>query len=181
MKVVRKILYGIAGLLVLLTILIVICAYNPALTAKLQGLIFRGRAVEVRDLPDEEDSLGEGSGKEEASAQEEVTVPEEPHKMRTLEEAGISEESVIKDIDSYYSNCKDQIIQHGLGEYSFENVVYSETLVQDVYARYSNKDYVSAYMDDALNEIGAYSYDMNLLVEELEGKYYRLTHQVTIN
>ncbi len=44
MKVIRKILYFIAGLLVLLTILIVVCAYNPALTAKIQGIIFKGRA-----------------------------------------------------------------------------------------------------------------------------------------
>lgn len=171
MKVIRKILYVIAGLLVLLTILIMVCAYNPVVMEKIQGVIFRGRAVEVRDMPAEEEDTGE----------EEAAKPEEPHKMRTLEEAGISEESVIKDIDSYYSDCKDQIIKHGLGEYSFENVVNSESLVQDIYARYSNKDYVSAYMDDALNEIGAYSYDMNLLVEELEGKNYRLTHQVTIN
>ena len=53
MKVIRKILYCIAFLLVLLTILIVICAYNPALTAKMQGLIFRGRAVEVKDISPE--------------------------------------------------------------------------------------------------------------------------------
>ena len=72
-------------------------------------------------------------------------------------------------------------MEHGLGEYSFENVIASEALVQEIYARYSNKDYVSAYMDEALNEIGAYSYDMNLLVEELEGKNYRLTHQMTVN
>ena len=101
--------------------------------------------------------------------------------MRTLEEAGISEDSLIRDIDSYYTNCHDQIVQHGLGEYSFENVVASESLVQTVYAAYSNKDYVAAYMDDALNEIGAYTYDMNLLVEELEGKNYRLTHQMRVN
>ncbi len=171
MKVIRKILYVIAGLLVLLTILIVVCAYNPALTAKLQGLIFRGRAVEVKDIEEEETEVTE-----EVSAE-----PAEEHKMRTLEEAGISEDSLIRDIDSYYTNCHDQIVQHGLGEYSFENVVASESLVQTVYAAYSNKDYVAAYMDDALNEIGAYTYDMNLLVEELEGKNYRLTHQMRVN
>lgn len=171
MKVIRKILYCIAFLLVLLTILIVVCAYNPGVTEKIQGFIFRGRAVEVKDIEAQE-------------SDETEEVNEEPvteHKMRTLEEAGISEDSLIKDIDSYYANCREQIISHGLGEYSFENVVASEELVQTVYAAYSNKDYVSAYMDEALNEIGAYTYDMNLLVEELEGKNYRLTHQMTVN
>lgn len=171
MKVIRKILYGIAFLLVLLTILIVVCAYNPGMTAKIQGFIFRGRAVEVKDIEEQETE----------EAGEAAEEPAEEHKMRTLEEAGISEDSLIKDIDSYYANCREQIIQHGLGEYSFENVVATEELVQTVYAAYSNKDYVSAYMDEALNEIGAYTYDMNLLVEELEGKNYRLTHQMTVN
>lgn len=174
MKVVRKILYVIAGLLVLLTILIMVCAYNPVVMEKIQGFIFRGRAVEVKEMP-----AGEEVPKEEAATEEEK--PEEPQRMRTLEEAGISEESVIKDIESYYADCKDQIIRRGVGQYSFENVVSSEALVEDIYSKYSNKEYVSAYMDDALNSIGAYSYDMNLLVEELEGKNYRLTHQVTIN
>lgn len=173
MKVIRKILYVIAGLLVLLTILIVVCAYNPALTAKLQGLIFRGRAVEVKDI--------EADAADETEEEIKDTEDTEEHRMRTLEEAGISEDSLIRDIDSYYTNCHDQIVQHGLGEYSFENVVASESLVQTVYAAYSNKDYVAAYMDDALNEIGAYTYDMNLLVEELEGKNYRLTHQMRVN
>ena len=177
MKVIRKILYFIAGLLVLLTILIVVCAYNPAVTAKIQGIIFKGRAVEVSDKPEvEEGAVSDPEGEVNA----EPAVQEE-YRMRTLEELGISEESLIKDIDSYYSNCHDQIVEHGLGEYSFENVIASEALVQEIYARYSNKDYVSAYMDEALNEIGAYSYDMNLLVEELEGKNYRLTHQMTVN
>ena len=174
MKVIRKILYFIAGLLVLLTILIVVCAYNPALTAKLQGLIFRGRAVEVRDVVAKDDKGAEGEVTAEPVAVEE-------YRMRSLQELGISEESLIKDIDSYYANCHDQIVEHGLGEYSFENVISTEALVQEIYARYSNKDYVSAYMEETLNEIGAYSYNMNLLVEELEGKNYRLTHQMTVN
>ena len=172
MKVIRKILYVIAGLLVLLTILIVICAYNPALTAKMQGLIFRGRAVEVKDISPEEAEV------EEAAAQE---APAEEHRIRTLEELGISPDSVIKDMDTYYANCRDQIIEHGLGTYSFENVISSESLIQQIYSSYSNKDYVAGYMDEVLNETGAYSYDMNLLVEELEGKNYRLTHQLVIN
>ena len=178
MKVVRKILYVIAGLLVLLTVLIVVCAYNPALTARIQDVIFRGRAVEVKDTPkDAETGNVEADSSE---APQDTQLPAQENKIRTLEEAGISEESLIKDIDSYYANCRDQILQHGIGDYSFENVVSSEELVQAIYAGYSNKDYVSAYMDETLTEIGAYSYDMNLLVEELEGKNYRLTHQMTV-
>ena len=175
MKVVRKILYVIAGLIVLLTILIVVCAYNPGVTTKIQSLIFRGRSVEVKDIVKSE---GADSGDDSVS---ENIAAEEPYRMRSLGELGISEDSLIKDMNSYYENCKAQIIEHGAGDYSFENVIAGEALVQQIYANYSNKDYVNGYMDEALKEIGGYSYNMNLLVEELEGKNFRLTHQVTIN
>ena len=36
-------------------------------------------------------------------------------------------------------------------------------------------------MKQTVNEIGGGSYEMNLLVEELVGKHYRLTHQIVIN
>ena len=175
MKVVRKILYVIAGLLILCTILIVVCAYNPSVMEKIQGVIFRGRAVEVRNVTDEaasEPAEGEVS---------ENTVTEEAYRMRSIEELGISEDALIKDMDSYNADCLRQITEHGLGEYSFENVIASEALVQEIYAKYSNKDYVSGYMDEALKEIGAQSYDMNLLVEELTDKRFRLTHKVVFN
>ena len=91
MKVIRKILYFIAGLLVLLTILIVVCAYNPALTAKIQGIIFKGRSVDVSDKPEvEEGAVSDPEGEVNA----EPAVQEE-YRMRTLEELGISEESLI--------------------------------------------------------------------------------------
>ena len=174
MKVIRKILYCIAGLLILITILIVVCAYNPGLTAKLQGIVFRGRTVEVKEATVEnEEEAPEVEGQE-------APAPEE-YRMRTLEELGISDEQLIKDLDSYYADCHQQILEHGIGEYSFENVVSGEDLVQEIYANYSNKDYVDRYMDEVLKEIGAFSYNMNLVVEELEGKNYRLTHQVTFS
>ena len=175
MKVVRKILYIIAGLLILITILIVVCAYNPGLTKKMQGFIFRGRAVEVKETSED---VPKEDTEETAPVVAEV---QEEYRMRSLEELGISEDSLIRDLDAYYADCHQKILEHGVGEYSFENVVATEELVQQIYSNYSNKNYVDAYMDEVLKEIGAYSYDMNLVVEELEGKNFRLTHQVILD
>ena len=36
-------------------------------------------------------------------------------------------------------------------------------------------------MNKTLLEVGADSYEMNLMVEELEGKHFRLTHQLVLN
>ncbi|MCR5421444.1 MAG: hypothetical protein K6E98_10570 [Lachnospiraceae bacterium] len=177
MKVVRKILYVITGLLVILTIIIVACAYNPGLTSKIQGFVFRGKTVEITDVNNSEAASEPGDETVVSGAK----IQEEPHSKRTIEELGIDPEMMIGNIEDYYNNCRAQIIEHGLGTYSFENVIENESLVQEIYAKYSNKEYVDGYMNSALNEIGATSYEMNLLVEELEGKHYRLTHQIVLN
>ena len=172
MKVFRKILYVLAGIFVLLTIFIIVCAYNPGLTGKLQGIIYKGKTVEVSNIPDMAAS-GEGA---DPGAVSENAVAQEEYSMRSLEELGVSEDALINDLEAYY-----QIVERGAGDYAFENFIATETLVQEIYSKYSNKEYVEGYMDQALADIGAASYHMNLLVEELTDKHYRLTHQVTIN
>lgn len=176
MKVFRKILYVLAGILVLTTIFIGICAYNPGLTKKLQGIIFKGKTVEVSNIPDMAAGVNE-----DGTVISENTVVQEEYRMRSIEELGISEEDLISDIDAYYSNCHDQIVERGLGDYSFENFIASEELLREIYSKYSNREYVDGYMNATLAETGAASYDMNLVVEELTDKHYRLTHQVVLN
>ena len=174
MKVIRKILYVIAFLLVLLTILIIICAYNPGLTSKIRGFIFRGKVAEIVNV---NSGAASGGDNGEVSAN---TVEGDVQRMRSIEELGISEDSMITSIEDYYNNCHDQIVERGIGEYSFENVIATEELVQKIYASYSNKDYVEGYMDRTLSDLGAGSYDMDLLVEELTDKHFRLTHQIVL-
>ncbi len=177
MKVVRKILYVIAGILILLTIIIVACAYNPGLTSAIQGVIFRGKTVEVSSVSQNEAAAEPVTGTEVSGN----TATNDDHRMRSLEELGIPEEDLITSIEDYYRNCHDQIVEHGVGTYSFENVIANEPLVQEIYAKYSNRDYVEGYMNETLNEVGAASYEMNLLVEELTEKRFRLTHQIELN
>ncbi len=177
MKVVRKILYVIAGILILLTIIIVACAYNPGLTSAIQGVIFRGKTVEVSSVSQNE-AAAEPIADTGVSGN---TATSDGYRMRSIEELGIPEEDLITSIEDYYRNCHDQIVERGVGTYSFENVIANEPLVQEIYAKYSNRDYVEGYMNDTLNEVGAASYEMNLLVEELTEKRFRLTHQIVLN
>ncbi len=176
MKVVRKILYVLAGIIVLLTVLIVVCAYNPSLTGKLQGVLFRGKIVEVASFKRE--PAKESAASDTISSD---SVGREAYRMRSIEELGISEDDLITNIDDYYANCHDQMVERGIGEYSFENVIATEALVQEIYAKYSDKEYFDGYMNSTLNEIGAASYDVKLLVEELQDKHFRLTHQVVLS
>lgn len=176
MKVFRKILYVLAGILILLTIFIGICAYNPGMIGKLQGIIFKGKTVEVSNIPD----MAAGANADDVTLSENVAAQEE-YRMRSIDELGVSEEDLIRDIDAYYQNCHDQIVQRGLGDYAFENFIGSQELIEEIYSKYSDKEYVDGYMNSALADIGAASYEMNLVVEELTDKHYRLTHQVVIN
>ena len=176
MKVVRNIFLVLAGLLVLITELIVTCAYNPGLTAELQRLIYSGNTVGVSSVSNNEAAaMGEESG---VSGN---TVKAPAVRMRTLEELGLSEDDMITTLDDYYKNCHDQIVERGVGTYDFDNIIATETLVQEIYAKYSDKEYVDGYMNATLIEVGAASYEMNLMVEELEGKHFRLTHQLVLN
>ncbi len=181
MKVVKGILYFLAIILVLFTILIVASAYNPNITSNIQKVLFKNKNVTVSESEENMESSDEVVRPATDSTEEDGSdVPPEEFKMRTLEEAGISEDSLITSLEDYYTNCHNQIIEKGIGEYSFENVISTESLVQEIYAKYSDKSYIDEYMNDTLNEIGAATYEMNLLVEELEGENFRLTHQMII-
>jgi hypothetical protein len=176
MKILRNILLVLAALLILITVLIVTCAYNPGLTAELQRLIYRGKTVEVSSV-----SNNAASSRGEESGVSGNTAKAPAARMRSLAELGLSEDDMITSLEDYYRNCHDQIVERGVGTYSFENVIATEALVQEIYAKYSDKEYVDGYMNETLNEVGAASYEMNLMVEELEGKHFRLTHQLVLN
>ena len=183
MKVVRKILYVIAGLIVLFTVLIIASAYNPNITKGIQKVLFKGRNVVISDnsIESEEDMSEDGDNPNDGTSEDSKDNLDEIHELRSLEELGIDESEVIDNIEAYYSNCHNQILEKGIGEYSFENIIDNEALIQEIYARYSDKGYIDGYMNDTLNELGAIDYEMNLLVEELENKRFRLTHQIKMN
>ncbi|MCR4738701.1 MAG: hypothetical protein K5886_00405 [Lachnospiraceae bacterium] len=100
--------------------------------------------------------------------------------MRRLEDIGKTENDVIYTLNDYYYDCYNQIVDKGAGEYSFENLIGSEALLNEIYAAYSTKDYIHGYMDNAVLAVGAGTYDMDLLVEELEGHIFRLTHRINL-
>ncbi|MCR5735298.1 MAG: hypothetical protein K6G22_11905 [Lachnospiraceae bacterium] len=100
--------------------------------------------------------------------------------MRRLEDIGKTEADVIYTLNDYYYNCYNQIVDTGAGEYSFENLIGSEALLNDIYAAYGSGDYLHGFMDNAVIAVGAGTYDMDLLVEELEGHIFRLTHRIKL-
>ncbi|HAV00661.1 MAG TPA: hypothetical protein DCW47_05655 [Lachnospiraceae bacterium] len=103
-----------------------------------------------------------------------------PSRMRTLEDLGKTQDDIINSLDDYYYDCYNQVISKGAGEYEFENLIGSESLLNKIYSIYSNGDYKQGYMDNAVSAVGAGTYDMDLLVEELQGHVFRLTHRIRL-
>ena len=111
---------------------------------------------------------------------ESTAAEPDPDRKRTLEEIGKSQEDVINTLEDYYYDCYNQVISRGAGEYEFENLIGSEALLNQVYSIYSNGDYKQGFMDNAVTAVGAGTYDMDLLVEELQGHVFRLTHRIKL-
>ncbi|MBQ8969753.1 MAG: hypothetical protein IJ073_00350, partial [Lachnospiraceae bacterium] len=102
------------------------------------------------------------------------------NQMRTLADIGKTQDDVINSLDDYYYDCYNQVRTLGPGEHEFENLIGSESLLNRIYSIYSNGDYKQGYMDNAVTAVGAGTYDMDLLVEELQGHIFRLTHRIRL-
>ena len=100
--------------------------------------------------------------------------------LRSLEDVGMTNEQVITDLQKYYEDCYNQIVQNGIGTFSFTNVIESEELFEQWRQNYQNDSYRQAYMESALVAIDASSCEMTLETEPLQGEKYLVTHTVTI-
>lgn len=100
--------------------------------------------------------------------------------LKSLEEAGIAEEQVITDMSGYYADCYEQILQNGIGSYTFYNVIEGEELFRTWYREHQTEKYKEAYMREALAGIGASSCEMTLEAEELQGGRYLISHAITV-
>lgn len=103
----------------------------------------------------------------------------EDSSLRSLEDVGMAEDQVLTDMQAYYEDCYEQILQNGTGRYTFYNVI-GENLLNEWYQNYQNDSYRQRYMENAMTGIGAVSCEMALEVEELQGGRYLITHEVSV-
>ena len=101
--------------------------------------------------------------------------------LRTLEDAGFSEDEVIYSIDDYYADCRSQILEHGLGSYEFYNVIDGEDMLKDWNESYDNYDYRQGYMNSAMVAVGAKNCNIHMEAEKLADGRYLVKHQIEIN
>lgn len=109
--------------------------------------------------------------------EEEPEISEEERRRENLEKAGITEEDVLDTLEEYYEDCEKQLKQAGTGDILFTNVI-PEALWPAVERAYSTGDHEKGYVEEALKELNAENFVIQLQVQRLGGGYYNLFHSI---
>ncbi|MDD3205360.1 MAG: hypothetical protein PHS74_06470, partial [Lachnospiraceae bacterium] len=64
--------------------------------------------------------------------------------------------------------------------YQFQNVISGQDLYSQIFNDYSNGNYKTAFVNDALSQLGARQFHVNIKIEELAEGYYLMIHNVTL-
>lgn len=101
----------------------------------------------------------------------------EQRRQQSLEKAGVTEDQVRDTLQEYYEDCRKLLKDAGTGERQFTNVI-PESLWGSVERAYNNGDYWKGYVEQALKDMGAGDFAIQLQVQNLGGGFYRLYHNV---
>ncbi len=100
--------------------------------------------------------------------------------MRNLADTGIGENQVITGMQAYYDDCYSQIVQKGMGNYTFYNVLEGQQLFDEWYREYQTENYKQGYLEAAMTTLNATSCNMSLQVEQLQGDKYLIGHEISM-
>lgn len=92
-------------------------------------------------------------------------------------EAGVSEDEIAPTLEKYYEDCENKLKAAGTGYVEFNNVI-PESLWNSIERAYSDGSYVKGYVEDALKEMKAENFAIQLQVQRLGGGYYRIYHNI---
>lgn len=101
----------------------------------------------------------------------------EEKRQESLEKAGVTEEQVRDTMEEYYEDCRKLLTDAGTGDRQFVNVI-PQSLWNAVERSYNSGDYWKGYVEQALRDMGADNFAIQLQVQDLGGGYYRLYHNV---
>lgn len=134
---------------------------------------------------------------EEADAQENIQYinpnPQEPltldnsfmgstkemEEYENLKKAGITKEEVMDDMEEYYADCLEQIVEVGAGQQYFTNIIPA-SLWPTVEQEYGEGDHEKEYVEPALKKLGKEHFSIQIQMDDIGGGYYRLYHNIYI-
>ncbi len=130
-----------------------------------------------KPLDYENNGRNAGEDKEEGQPEADTSMFGGYFSQDDLNHAGLDAQSVIIDLDGYYADCLEMIKRGGIGETSFDNIV-PMALWKVIEANYSNGAYKTGYMNEALSELGATEYKIEVQPERINGIFVRIYHSV---
>ena len=106
------------------------------------------------------------------------TSEDDRQTLRSLADVGIAEDQVLSDMGKYYDNCYNQVVQNGIGHYTFYNAVANEYMVNEILQSYSTEICWDTYMENATSAVGARQCRWIVSAEPLQDGKYLVTHEI---
>ena len=101
-------------------------------------------------------------------------------KLRSSDEAGFTDDEIMRSLPAYYQACFSEILERGAGNYEFSKVLEGEALYQEWEQAYDTESYRDAYLIEAMRTVGAKSCHLGLYIEKLQDDRYLITHDLEL-
>ena len=154
MKIINKIIIGIAVICLLLCGGILVFALNPDMTDALAQRLY-------------------GNGNNAETVTETAEAIGNPSNIGTDGSVSVT----LPDLNSYYANCITQLSILGSGDQHFDNVV-PKSLWSSIEQAYNTGAYEQGYVAEVLKKLGMDNFAIQLQLVDLGDGYYRVYHNV---
>lgn len=199
MKIINKIMIGIAVLCLLLCGGVLAFALNPDMTGSLAQMLY-GTENNAEAVTEATEEIGNPSNIG-TNGSVSVTLPDQPENslsdyinpnpQEPLRYPGGNTGSsdsdtaatpaprsdAVTDLNSYYANCITQLSILGSGDQHFDNVV-SKSLWSTIEQAYNTGAYEQGYVAEVLKKLGMENFAIQLQLVDLGDGYYRVYHNV---
>ena len=201
MKIINKIMIGIAVLCLLLCGGVLAFALNPDMTGSLAQMLYgtENNAEAVTEATEEIGNPGNiGTGTDGSVS---VTLPDQPENSLSdyinpnpqeplrypggntgSSDSGTAatpapRSDAVTDLNSYYANCITQLSILGSGDQHFDNVV-PKSLWSTIEQAYNTGAYEQGYVAEVQKKLGMENFAIQLQLVDLGDGYYRVYHNV---
>lgn len=201
MKIINKIMIGIAVICLLLCGGVLAFALNPDMTGSLAQMLYgtENNAEAVTEAAEEIGNPGNiGTGTDGSVS---VTLPDQPENSLSdyinpnpqeplrypggntgSSDSGTAatpapRSDAVTDLNSYYANCITQLNILGSGDQHFDNVV-PKSLWSTIEQAYNTGAYEQGYVAEVLKKLGMENFVIQLQLVDLGDGYYRVYHNV---
>ena len=201
MKIINKIMIGIAVLCLLLCGGVLAFALNPDMTGSLAQMLY-GTENNAEAITEAAEEIG-NPGNIGTDGSVSVTLPDQPENslsdyinqnpQEPLQYPGgntgssdsgtaatpAPKSDAVTDLNSYYANCITQLSVLGSGDQHFDNVV-PKSLWSTIEQAYNTGAYEQGYVAEVLKRLGMENFAISLQLVDLGDGYYRVYHNVVI-